>query len=812
MFMLRKTKPTHNDRGERIDGGSDDNRFGSNRGGGISSWKSSNGDDSYDRNNRNNNNRGGGRRSYNNNDRYDNNRQSSYNNDRYDNNRQSYDKNNRYNNKQDDRYNNDKNQEDETNNEDDLVTFGTELSQLNIAEVFDSEGKNQIRTARSILSYFRRIESLMNKDDFPTNEDRIQFITSVFNYTIEMKNLFEGTGDEQEQKKKGNYALIVSLNNPVIAKCLQTMVPLSSSEDLRGFLNACSNHLHIISNGRFSSFLIQEALKYVPEVVKEESHVENLMQDDELDSKPTMTDIIIEAYNSSIEPNLFDMIFHKNASFVVRQLPLCLGYIKSKKELGKTLLDLMVDKVISSCPIGDILNDSIALGFLTSLMENVSTFMQMIGKTDAKLLSKIIKYAIEQTSDEELTISSETITKLLSSTQHSRIVELIISIGDEGIFSNIVEKILAPNAESFATDKNKCYTIVNAIERANREQFILLFNALRDSIKKCFSEGILNVITCLAKGCLKFNTKEQELIQQLLKGLTKDGEKTNEQAIEELLYLEDKTTCNRHGCNLLSTLFTFQSKKMLNPLLNIFKEMDEEKLFTLCTTKETSMVIDSLVQMSDEFIQKIKPKLVDLSVNVYGAFVVEKAMLECKDSKLHMEIATILKDAETKIRSSKPGSVLWNKTNLSQFKSNPNDWLQRKEEQRSKKKKNAKMIQEMANVNIANSSSKKKKPKKERPQKKEQAPSTTENIEKTEAVSTIETAEPVKKEKKQKEKPTEEKTEKKESKKKSNEDLSLDFLEVIDEPKKDKKRKKESVDMLDFVDNILESSLKKKKK
>ncbi|KAF0972703.1 hypothetical protein FDP41_008952 [Naegleria fowleri] len=696
---------------------------------------------------------------------------------------------------------------------DDISAFGQEISQYALTEILDEEGKNQIKTARSIMSYFRRVENLINKDEFPTNEDRMQFITSVVNYTCELRNLFDTGSDEDrdETMKKGLIALILTLNNPVIAKTLQTMIPLSSSEDLRGFLKACSSGFVIICNGKFSSFVIQEALKYVPDVVKEESDAHHAMLDDVEDSdntnkseENTISEILNRIYYSKIDPNLFDMVFHKNASFVVRQLSLCLGHINSQEE-GRTLLDIMVEKMISSCPIADVLSDNIALGFLTSLMENVSS-------TDSKLFTNIMKYAIGQENNYELSVSTETISKLLSTPQHCHIVEVIINHGDEKTFSYILQHVIIPNAESFATDQSKCYSLVNAIEKANRDQFISIFNSIKDNIKNCF-DNTLNVITALAKGCLKFNTKEQEILRQMMKGLEGEDHQTVEQSVKKLLFSsEDGKVMNRHGCNLLSTVFTFQSKKLLAPLVDVFKNMDESKFFDLCVSKEGSMVIDSLVQSYDEFIQKIKPKLVDLATNIYGAFIVEKAMTDCKDSKLHKEIATILKDAEQQIRSTKPGSILWNKTNLSQFKSNPNEWIQRKEEQRIQKKKTSKMMQEMLTSSSTSSSSKKKKNNKStKGLEKEQKTQISEEPQETpQAIKQTDQN----KQKSKKNKPEKSKKETS-SEQVSNSDINLDFLEFSKEelkaqPKQEEKKRKK--DVTDLLDNIFESSMKKKKK
>ncbi|KAG2385505.1 hypothetical protein C9374_003320 [Naegleria lovaniensis] len=761
----------------------------SNRQGGIASWN----------NNRNNNNRNSSN-SYKNKDKY-NNRKGEYNN--RENKSSSFRERGQYS-----KNSYQRNYDEQEGEVDDISAFGQEISQYTLTEILDEEGKNQIKTARSIMSYFRRVEGLINKDEFPTNEDRIQFITSVVNYTCELRNLFDTASDEDRDEivKKGLVAFILTVNNPVIAKTLQTMIPLSSSEDIRSFLKACSSGFDIICNGKFSSFVIQEALKYVPDVVKEEAS--NAMLDDVEDNTNTIEDntistILNQIYYSKIDPNLFDMIFHKNASFVVRQLSLCLGNINAKEE-GKTLLDIMVEKMISSCPIADVLSDNIALGFLTSLMENVSS-------TDSKLFTNIMRYAIGQDSNSELSVSTETISKLLSTPQHCHIVEVIINHGDEKTFSYILQHVILPNAESFATDQSKCYSLVNAIEKANRDQFISIFNSVKETIKKCFG-NTLNVITALAKGCLKFNTKEQEILQQMMKGFEGEEHQTIEQSVMRLLFSSgDDKVMNRHGCNLLSTIFTFQSKKLLAPLVDVFKNMEESKFFDLCISKEGSMVIDSLVQSYDEFIQKIKPKLVELATNVYGAFIVEKAMTDCKDSKLHKEIATILKDAEQKIRSTKPGSILWNKTNLSQFKSNPNEWIQRKEEQRIQKKKTSKMMQEvLISSSTPSGSSKKKKNKKSKASEEPKAKVSEESHSPTNQ----ESDQTLKVDRKQKSK--QDKSEKpKKSEQVTSSDVNLDFLDFskdkvsTQKPKQEEKKRKK--DVTDLLDNIFESSLKKKK-
>ncbi|KAL9646961.1 hypothetical protein ABK040_013819 [Willaertia magna] len=624
----------------------------------------------------------------------------------------------------------------------------------------EKNGKNNYPLDPDISEYYQRITEMMKKNEFQTDEERFQFISSVIDYTCQLRFYYDDNENKNSTKSKNLF--LSTLNVETIEKTLKQLLPLCSKNDLYLFLKNCLNDFIYLSTGKYSSFLLQELIKIIPESLKEE---ENLKTFDELEIKEEEENNIsdlLKDLNKLILKNFKFMMNHNNSSFVLREFITCLGYMNDNKD-NVCLLDKFLNKLFREFKINYLLEDNSSVGFIVSLIENIHKLIlekkeNNFIKCNDDCLDKVINFIL--LNNEEEKIIMEQLNCLINNSRNARIVDSIIECCNDKFFNEIIIKFIENNCNVFCLNSYQCYSIVNTLQRVNREQFKNLFKLMKDNLKECITKETLNVLVAVTKCCIKFEM-EQDIIRPL---------NLNNEIIRKLIYNNEKgMVMNRHGCTLLSLFFTFQSKKLIQPIAEVFKQMDNKEYYKLCVSKEGSLVIDSLVQYDDIFIEKLKDKVVDFSLNCYANYIIEKCILFCKDEKLLKDLAILLVNEEKKIRSNQFGSIMWLRLNLSNFKSKPKEWLASKKEGRLKKKKETKLLDEL-----------------EKPSSNNRSINATN---------------------KQK------KTEKKITKEEASTPLSVDDFLKEEEPlkdknKEDKKRKKE---MNSLLDNILDIGFKKQK-
>jgi Fe-S cluster biosynthesis and repair protein YggX len=200
------------------------------------------------------------------------------------------------------------------------------------------------------------------------------------------------------------------LNDVQSCKTLERVLNFSTEKQIRTLFSKMNKYLFQIVTGKYSSFLFQKILQMAAVIIKEENeNIGKTTQDeDEEDDIPLMKNLMRDSLEL-LSNSWVELLFHKNASFVLRT------YIEflSSQELFKSYLEMMLRQIYENVKPTQWMYDPVACPVLIYFLENM----------DHKTLpyQELVNFLFEK-------MKPSLITNALDHTIASRVVDALISV------------------------------------------------------------------------------------------------------------------------------------------------------------------------------------------------------------------------------------------------------------------------------------------------------------------------------------------------------------------------------------------------
>jgi hypothetical protein len=551
------------------------------------------------------------------------------------------------------------------------------------------DGKNTDNLKKTLLSYYRRISKMMTRDEFPSDYDRIQFVSSVLDETIQ--NLKADSENEQE-RAEGEVDFLYSLNDPLTSRIIQTMVEVGPQNKVCELMSHFSTRYPHVATGRFSGFILEAILKNSTAIID--------AQNEEEMEGPQMKDLL-RSMCTELQGGFQGLLFQKQSSFIIRSLIDALAHANQFDLVDKIIDELLHQDQYSGVDnsVDAWLRDPLGSGALVAMLQAIPS--------TATAHSKLIRFIFRSNaSSAAIDVKQERtrsqIIRLVKDRVTSHIIDALLDKISPGLFDDLYSSVFRGQLVDWCANPVSHYAVIKILNNAtHKEQFELMYGELESYLPTIYNGNIArDVLIAIADGCVKYETKQTEFIRDLLKASddkkpTKKEEEEDEkkQTVDKRsvlvtrLLFDKYNTFDRYGCKMLCSLLRFKTKSVQVLYEAFLTAVDGDNFFKMCVDKSGSQVAESLLmnkntQNDDSFrnikyrlIKKLTGKFAQLAVNPYGSHVVEKCIL-VSERKRKANIAKELISAENDVRISKVGNIVWEKCRLGKYKTDAREWLE----------------------------------------------------------------------------------------------------------------------------------------
>lgn len=227
----------------------------------------------------------------------------------------------------------------------------------------------------------------------------------------------------------------------------------------------------------------------------------------------------------------------------------------------------------------------------------------------------------------------------------------------------------------------------------HKQQFDMMFDEIIPALDEIWAKLVKGVVLHLAEGCVKYETKQRDLIQALMK-MTQTNVDNHEvrREIMAKLMKGGSVFYDRHSCKIVIELLKFGAQH-IQIFVEAIQAMTPEIIYEMCVDKSGSLVVEQILKCKalpnkTTFIKKFAGRYADIAINSYGSRVLE-TMFAVSEIKRKQAMAKELVQSERLLTESPYGRIVWNNCKLQQFVNAEDEWL----EQASQNAKRKQMFQ-----------------------------------------------------------------------------------------------------------------------
>ncbi|ODV86249.1 hypothetical protein CANARDRAFT_27502 [[Candida] arabinofermentans NRRL YB-2248] len=587
-----------------------------------------------------------------------------------------------------------------------------------------SESKEQLTAPQEVtpffglvdsteLEYFKQAESTLNINAFENADERLGFISSVF------------------EESKGKELKLAT--NQICSKLFERLILSANSKQVKQLFRAFNGHFTSLCNQKYSSHVMETFLVRCASMIEKEILKDGTEQEDEDEDEDDDDQAFVSMENvflfmlAELKPSLKTMMSHQYSSHVLRVMLLILAgkqmpssvesnsILRSKKsKIARKMIDIKDNEDYKRAyqipsafkeELSDVLRimirgqDSASLRELA--IDKISSpvlqmLIQLEGLVDKDRAFWCMTFA---KSDEPKNSKEESFVEyLLSDPVGSHFFETAMSTqrmkNIERLYNFYMKDRILKLAKRETTGVFVVRMLLKKLKPADQKQILDdLVPALNELIVNNLEIGSSIIDCSIERNDYLKNDIIAKFFQFFNRSIGEDSSETEErnQILENVLRLSTSTlgntkddwpTADERRRSLFAEKLISYDKQFLEASLEGLIALPEERLIQMCKHGVFSHVVESCldVKRSDILLRKrflniIGSHIVDLSCNAQGSHIVDKLWFFTIKLNMYKDrMAKSLFEEKEKVKNSMYGKQVWKNWSMEMYSRRYGDW------------------------------------------------------------------------------------------------------------------------------------------
>lgn len=562
-----------------------------------------------------------------------------------------------------------------------------------VANVARHPGRKRVDA--ETLQYFGEIASLLSSGGQLEGEERATLVDNALEETL---------GKECELACEKS-----------CSRVLEMLILSSNAAQIASLLHRLSPSFSLVSNDAAGSHVVEALLKAAALVLRdadaEAAWFKTLNQAFTLICQvlgESITDTVSNCYGSHVVRSLLSVL--SGVTFETSRkgregggLSGRLSVVQNPADIPKQgdvifpqLLHLLIGRILEAGK-GNILQlctDPFASPVLQAMLKTVARDASTVTKALLILLGCNNEEFVEDERTSEQ-VPLRNLRQLMLDSSGSHLVEVMLEVAPDGIYSEMFRQILTPHLTEYALHQSANFVVQALIvSLRNHNQVDLLLAELKTKFWSLIKGARSGIITSILKACKKFRSNEQEVCRSLVKALTLEAASSS-CLTPRLLFLENYGRSNGSkdwmpvfggkmsvlGCAILQLIFSYPEECNQQFWLSLAGMESAEILATIkdsggCHVVESFLSSGAPLKQKNRLIAKLKGHFAELASQMNSSFTLEKCFSVAKID-MKEAIASELAVIQTDLAKSKHGPHLIRKFDLMGYSKMPDRWRTR---------------------------------------------------------------------------------------------------------------------------------------